>query len=218
MHYLIIGQDGQRKDEKIAALRQEILPDPDARKFDYDVLYARKLSAEDCKKALMALPAVAKKRLILIRDGEKLTEPLKDILLEFLESEQKTTVLVLEAAWTSREKFVQKIAGFVKVFEFEIKEGENIFAVTRMMAARRHAEAVMTLHKILLEEGSHPLQIMGGLVWFWGNKARERLSREQFEKGLLCLQEADLNIKRSKLSADYALEVLVVKLCLLLNG
>ena len=59
------------------------------------------------------------------------------------------------------------------------------------------------------------LQLMGGLVWFWG-KLKQRISAEKFKKGLLHLQEADLNIKRSRIKAEYALEVLVVKLCLLI--
>jgi hypothetical protein len=37
----------------------------------------------------------------------------------------------------------------------------------------------------------------------------------KFEKGLLALGEADLNIKRSRLKPEQALELLVVKLCAL---
>ena len=33
------------------------------------------------------------------------------------------------------------------------------------------------------------------------------------ESGLLAMQEADLNIKRSRIKPEYALEVLIVKLC-----
>ena len=51
---------------------------------------------------------------------------------------------------------------------------------------------------------------MGGLVWSWG-KARSFARRENFQKGLVALQEADLNIKRSRLAPQQALEVLVVK-------
>lgn len=217
MHYLFLGEDGKLKDEKISALRKKTLPSKDAQKFDCDVLYAHKLSAEKLKRSLMTLPAVASERLIIIREGGKLKQQHKDLLIEFFESGQAVSIVVLEAAWSVKDKFVQKISRFVKIEEFAAAEGENIFAVTRMMTARRHADALKILHKIL-DDGQHPLQIMGGLVWFWGNKARARLSRERFEKGLLCFQEADLNIKRSKLSPNHALEVLIAKLCVLLNN
>ena len=78
------------------------------------------------------------------------------------------------------------------------------------MTARNPVEALKILGNLLVEE-NHPLQIMGGLIWFWG-KSRTRLSADQFKKGLMCLQEADLNIKRSRLKPEHTLEVLVVKL------
>lgn len=87
--------------------------------------------------------------------------------------------------------------------------------MTKIML-RSPAEALKMLTQ-LLEEGSHPLQILGGLVWFWG-KSRERLSPAQFKKGLLALQEADLNIKRSRTRPEHSLEILIVKLASLKSG
>ena len=68
----------------------------------------------------------------------------------------------------------------------------------------------------IFSSGTHPLQVLGGLVWFWG-KTKNRLSSQNFNLGLRELQQTDLNIKRSRLKAEYVLEVLVVKLCSLLT-
>ena len=57
---------------------------------------------------------------------------------------------------------------------------------------------------------------MGALVWFWG-KSQDRMPGERFRKGLLVLQEADVNIKRSRLKPEYAVEVAVIKLMRLLE-
>lgn len=217
MHYAFIGEDQRLKDEKIALLRQELLPSPDAQKFDGDSIDSYKLSAEEFKKPLMALPAVALHRVIVIRNAEKLNQQHKDILFEFFKSDQKTTIVIIDAQWSAKDKFLKKITPFVKVEECAVVPAENIFAVTRMMSSGQNVKALKILHDIL-DEGQHPLQIMGGMVWFWGNTARGRLSQEKFEKGLLFLQEADLNIKRSRLAPYYALEVLIAKLCVLLNG
>lgn len=217
MHYVFIGGNQQLKDEKISALRKKILPSIDSQKLDCDVMYAHKLSAEELKKSLISLPAVSPQRVVVIRNAEKLKQQHKDLLLEFLESEQEKTIIVLEATWGAKDKFLRQISKFIKVEEFALAAGENIFAVTRMMTMNQSASALKILHKIL-DDGQHPLQVMGGLVWFWGNKVRARVSKDKFEKGLLYLQEADLNIKRSKLSPNYALEVLIAKLSVLLNG
>ena len=217
MHYLFLGEDENLKDAKISALRKEILPSNDAQKFDCDILYANKLSAEDLKKSLISIPAVAPQRLIVIRLGEKLNKQHKELLVEFFELGSQQAIILLEAAWKANDPFVKKVAKFFQVEDCSLAEGESIFAVTRLMTQHRHAEAMTSLHQVL-EGGQHPLQIMGGLVWFWGNKARGKVSKERFEKGLLCLQEADLNIKRSKLAPNYALEILIAKLCVLLDS
>ncbi|MBZ0166329.1 MAG: hypothetical protein K8I00_05930, partial [Candidatus Omnitrophica bacterium] len=67
---------------------------------------------------------------------------------------------------------------------------------------------------VLLRDGTHPLQIMGGLVWIWG-RLKNRISADNFQQGLRELQAADLNIKRSRLHPEHAVEILVTKLCLL---
>jgi DNA polymerase III delta subunit len=57
---------------------------------------------------------------------------------------------------------------------------------------------------------------MGALVWYWGKEGKT-LGQERFERGLKALEEADLNIKRSRLNPQYAVEKLVVELGLLLR-
>ena len=216
MHYLFLGDDEQSKNARISAVRAKIFSSEDARKFDCDILYAGRLSADDLKKSLIALPALSRQRLVIIRSGEKLSKKQKELLLEFCASDQQKTVVILELVSSGRDGFVKSFRKFAKAEEFVHQERENVFALTRMMSARRHADALKVLHA-LIGAGQHPLQIMGGIVWFWGHKARARVSRDGFEKGLLYLKEADLNIKRSKLSANTAMEVLVAKLCLLYN-
>jgi len=216
MHYLFLGDDEQTKDRKIAALRQKLLPSGDPRKFDCDVLDAARLSAGDLKKSLLELPALADHRLVIIKSAEKLKAPQRDILLEFYAAPQTTTVTILEAGGVPRDRFFTTLKSYATVEVCAAAQGENVFAMTRLMGSRSPADALRMLHEFF-EQGQHPLQIMGGLIWFWGNKARPRVSRAVFEKGLLCLKEADLNIKRSRLPAPMAMEVLVAKLCLLLQ-
>ncbi len=215
-HYLIIGNDICLKEDHIASLKTKFLPSSDSKNFDYDVLYAQKTSSEELKRILFALPAVAQERLVVIRGGDALKSPQQDLLVDFVTSDQRQTRLIVEGDWTDRDPFVKKIRSFFSVKAFFLPDKENIFAVTRMLMAGRPAEALTVLHQII-DDGSHPLQIMGGLVWFWGKEARARMGQEEFEKGLLFLQEADLNIKRSRLPPEQALEVVISKMSLLLK-
>lgn len=230
MIYFLLGQDRANKETKITDLKQKFLasqrgkpPSPEAEKFDYEVLYGNKLDSQTLKKALLALPAVARKRLILIRDCHKLNAHNKNLIIEFVSRKDDvvSTVLILESGELSpNDSFVKKIKPFAKTptvapsqagrAGFPAKK-TNVFDMTRAIGRRQKPEALSILSG-LLSNDVHPLQVMGGLVWFWG-KLRQQLASEKFEKGLLALQEADLNIKRSRLRPDYAMELLVVKLC-----
>jgi len=215
MHYCFIGENSGEKQQALSDARDKILTGADARNFDYEALYGRRLDAAELKKALIALPASSPKRLILIHEADKLSKQNEEILTAFLEEKNDHAVVILEAEGKLKSAFQKKISPYVKSFSFEKPEGGNVWDMTNAMGRRQPAKALKILSE-LMEDGQHPLQIMGGLVWFWG-KNGQRLRQDRFEKGLLALQEADVNIKRSRMRPDYTMEVLVVRLCALMN-
>jgi len=215
MTYLLLGEDEPKKNERIEALKGKALSTPEARSFDGEILYATKLDPHDLRRSLLSLPAVAPRRFVLIHTCHKLKPRNKEVLLDFLKEEQGHVLLVLESSgWGPGDAFVKKLRPFVTMESFETAVSSNVFDMTRLMSRGRSAEALKLLFD-LLGEGQHPLQVMGALVWFWG-KQRARMDRQRFEKGLRTLQEADLNIKRSRVKPDHAVEFAVVKLSALL--
>lgn len=215
MHYLFLGEDSLAKDRKIAEIKKNLHPSNEALKFDYEILHAAKLAPAALKKSLLALPAVAPKRLIVIRAMAKLDSHNKKLILECLATKTLNLVLILDFDEDNpNTSFIKKLIPYVKTSYFRKGIKRNVFDMTKMMSKRNPKEALKILSD-LLTSGDHPLQIMGALVWFWG-KRQNQLSADRFKKGLLMLKEADVNIKRSRLKPEYALEVVVVKLCLLL--
>lgn len=216
MTYLILGEDSPTKDQKIAELKRKYLTSPDAFHFDYEMLYASKLDPADLKKALLSLPVTAPQRFVFLREAHKLKAQQQTIIADFLAAAVDKTVLAMESdQWTESDSFVRKIKPFVKITGAAAAENVNVFDMTRAMTRKQPGEALKILFD-LIGSGIHPLQIMGGLVWFWGKTAGQ-IPAQRHKKGLRMLQEADLNIKRSRLKEDYALEILVVKLCGLLG-
>ena len=212
MTYLFLGEDTLAKDQKITELKKKILPTPQAAQFDYESLSASKLDPEDLKKSLISLPAIASKRLIIIRDCHRLSAHNQELIVEFLEKSFQHAVLVLDSGeWDQKNSFLKKIRRMVELVEFSSSPKLNVFDLTKAIDLKKEVEALKILDQ-LTSGGTHPLQVLGGIVWFWG-QTRSRLSAKQFEGGLLALQEADLNIKRSRLKPEYAVELLVVKLC-----
>ena len=216
MNYLLLGDDSFSKDKKIAEFKKKFFPQPNALHFDFETLYGLKLEAETLKKALVTLPAVATQRLIVIRQVHKLSAQNQELILDFLKKKEKYVVLILDSEEAEpTTAFLGKCAKACEVLPFSKAISQNVFDMTNAMGRRQMADALGILSN-LLNSGIQPVQIMGGLVWFWG-KSRVRLSPKKFKQGLEALQEADLNIKRSRLKPDNALEVVVVKLGSLLH-
>jgi DNA polymerase III delta subunit len=215
MIYLFLGEDGEIKDAKIKQLKDQHFTVPHAGDFDYDIFYGNDLDSQTLQKSLLALPAVLSQRFILIRTCHKLNAQNQDLILDFSDKNLENAVLVLESSeWTADNPFVKKLAKSAKVEVFKRPQKKNVFDLTRLMTTRQPAEALQALDE-LTGAGTHPLQVLGGLVWFWG-KQGEHLDRDRFEKGLRVLQQADVNIKRSRLDPNYAVEVAVVKLSTIL--
>jgi DNA polymerase III delta subunit len=215
MIYVLLGEDSLAKDHKIAELKAKTLRSAGAVAFDYIVLHAVKLDAQEFKKVLFELPAVAPQRFIVLRTVQKLSAQNKKIFLEFMEQQPGHAVVVLDSGEAAaKDEFISRVSARARVLRFQTRPRQNVFDMTKSISACDPTRALKILND-LLSDGNPPLQIMGGLVWFWG-KTKQRLSQDTFKEGLLELQEADLNIKRSRLKAEHALEIVVVKLCSLL--
>ncbi|MCK5259737.1 MAG: hypothetical protein KAJ70_01625 [Candidatus Omnitrophica bacterium] len=216
MIYLLLGEGSSAKDRRINEIKADCLSSDDARKLDYELLHGIKLDPAALRKSLSALPAVAEKRLILIRSIEKLSEHNKEIISDFIQEGCQHAVLVLDSDATAlKGGFARDVMSAAEVIRFGRRgKKSDLWDVTGAIEARDSREALKILNT-LLKDGDSPLRIMGGLVWFWGS-VRNRISADGFKKGLLVLQEADLNIKRSRLKPEYAVEIAVTKLSLLI--
>ena len=211
MTYLFIGRDPQKKDAKLAELKTKLFKDPSALSFDYETISAHKLDSDELTKSLQALPHMSAQRMVVLRQCERLSEHNREIVLAFLPQDQKTVMLVLDFdEIDQRSAFFSKLRNLTQVLNFGVEKAINVFDVTRAISSRDTAGAIKMLHE-LIGNNTHPLQIMGGLVWYW-SKERDHLNTARFQQGLMVLEEGDLNIKRSRLKPEYAVEKVVVEL------
>jgi len=211
MIYLLLGDDYASKDKKIAEIKSTFFPSPEALQFDCETLSAHKLTAEALKKVLIALPAVAKQRLVIIRQCEKLSTQNKDLLLRFAQKPLNTCSLILDVDEDDdKDVFLEKIDKFTKKIHLNSGVHLKTFDLMNAIDRKNQTEALKVVNS-LLGQGEHPLQILGGLLWHW-RPSRLKVSIKNFEEGLRALGDADLNVKRSRLKPEYALEVAVVKL------
>ena len=211
--YLFLGADYLSKEKKVGAIKKELFK-TGTDVFDLEILYGRELSGAKLSEALKKLPALSRRRLVIIKDIDKLNPSGRELLVAYLKRPSAKIYLIMEAEKSEvKDAFMSQLARCCRVINFQ-KPGAamDVFGLAEMVARRRPPEALKILSRLLLS-GEKPPKIMGVLIWQW-KKLQPRLPKEEFRQGLKLLLETDLNIKRGRIKPDFALELLVAKLSL----
>jgi len=216
MIYLFLGDDLPAKDAKIAEIKNKIFKDsPEAMAFDFDNLDATQLPDNILKKSFLTLPVIAAHRLIVLRQIHKLKSGDAKVLLDFCQKPAKHCDLILESSEGALKGDLKDLPMYAKGVVLGKPQGPNVFDMTKLISANRSGDALKMLDGFY-QENIHPLQIMAALVWYWAKEGKA-YGKQRYERGLRALEEADLNIKRSRLEPQYAVEKLVVELGILLR-
>ena len=218
MHYLLLGTDTSLKDTQLQKIKRDIFPDGDSFRMDCETVDGFKLSPEKFKIALMSLPALAERRLIIVRHAERLSKENLELLAEFLKAGHAHASVVLDAVtWEAKSEVRKNILHAVRTIGREDAAGANVFDMMDLVGRGDTSRALKILHEIL-ERDEEPERVLGGILWAWSNKVKPRVQAPKYEKGLLILQEADYQLKRVRFpERGYALEIALVKLSSLIK-
>lgn len=208
--YLLIGDNEPPKLNKIENLKKETLSG-ETLEFNLEVLSAKELNLRLLEESLLRLPVKANKRLLIIRNIDELPKDCREKIISYVSKPHPWITLVLEGK--SLDKDIEQIANCAQTLYFRKAGSYDVFALGRAIDNKNQVLALDILSDLLLR-GEKVQKILGGLIWHWENTERY-LSQEKTKNGFEVLLEADLNIKRSLLKPNIALELLVVKLMLL---
>ena len=216
MVHLFLGNDLAAKDARITEIKNRIFKDfQEALIFDFDNLDGSKLEGDALKKAFLTLPVMAPLRLIIVRQIHKLKSADIQVLINYCQKPQIYCDVVLESSENTLKGDLKDLPRYAKGVVLGEPQGPGAFDMAKLIKAHRSAEALKMLDGFYRAD-VHPLQIMGALVWYWSKEGKV-CGKEVFKRGLKALEEADLNIKRSRMDPHYAVEKLVVELGLLFN-
>ena len=216
MIYLFLGSDFPAVDARIAEIKNKFFKNSqEALAFDFDNLDASQLGADALKQAFLTLPVIAPHRLIILRQVHKLKSAGIQVLINFCQKPAKHCDVILESSENTLKGDLKDLPLYAKGMVMARPEAPSVFDMTKLITAHRSGEALKMLDGFYRAD-VHPLAVMGALVWYWGKEGKP-LGKERFERGLKALEEADLNIKRSRLDPQYAVEKLVVELGLVLR-
>jgi len=207
--YLFIGQDSLSKDIQLKRIKEQFLAQK-IEDFNLDILYAKELNLLELQERLLSLPLKAKKRIIVIKDAQRLKENIKEFILKYFQNPQPKILLVLDInRQDPKDEFIKNITRFSKTFRFRETPHLDAFTLTRSIRLKNMDYSLRLLNQ-LLKNGEKPERILGGLRYAW---ERDILNPLQRRKRLKLLLNCDIDIKTGRLKPDFALERLVVRLC-----
>ena len=212
MVYLFIGIDEISKERKIRKIKQDNSQGKECG-FDYEVFYADEIDKLELIDSLNRLPIQAEKRIIVIKQIENLSPSNRDTILSFIKKPHSHNLLILdtEISDLNNNKFVLEISRYTRNFTFKREKPPSVFDLADAIA-RKNAQAALGILSKIISKGEKPHRLLGGLSWKW-SKMRNYLKPEEFNRGIEALLETDVNIKLGKLKPNFALELLIIKLC-----
>lgn len=224
MIYLFVGEDELAKQEKIQSLKSELFGGAErgvsAESFNYEVLYAKELTLPLLSEALSRVPAGVKQRLLVIKDILRFKDNFQDFLLSRVDNLPNDIILVFDIISMPREQnpLLDKLLKVARVIHFKSKKKTNAFDLAYEIE-RKQVDSALNILADLFRAGEKPERILGALGYQFTKQSRSSGFRQSLDpderlKKVDLLLAADVTIKTGKLKAQFALEMLVVKLCI----
>jgi len=211
MIYLFLGQDNPSKDRQLNLIKQQFLT-KETEQFNLDKLYAKELTLKGLQERLLCLPVRSSKRMVVIKNAQDLKEEIQEFVLRYSKSPAKHIVLVLDVSeFDKRDDFLNQLARSAKVIRFKDVIKPDTFTLSRQITLKKPDTALCILNQ-LLQEGEKPERILGGLRYAWEREVAHPL---EAKRRLRLLLTCDIEIKTGRLKPVFALEKLVIKLCVL---
>jgi DNA polymerase III delta subunit len=211
--YFLIGEDAASKDRFIARIKEASFL-KGSESFNWASVYANEISDKQVlQEEFSRLPQGAERRVVLLRSMERVREPILEFLRAYIRSPFPHLTVIFEALQkTESLSAFLNASPSVKVVQFQKKYIPGTFDLQRAIEGKQPAAAVKVLGD-LLERGQKPHFILGGIAH--SVRKRRFSSHREAQEALARLLEADIAIKTGKIQPQFALERLVVTLCLL---
>lgn len=107
--YLVVGEEDLLRDHALAILKRAVLG-TDGDEFNYELFYGDEASGRDIRSSVVAVPAFAPRRLVVVKSAEKLPAREGDLVLDCVQNPVESTTLVfVSPKLDGRLKFSQTL-------------------------------------------------------------------------------------------------------------
>ena len=211
MVYLFIGTEKTLKRNALLKLKAQICPEE--AKLNYEEFSVEEMNIRKLVEDAGTMPFMAKQRLFVINDIDKLSEPDKESLVVFMKNKPESTVLALTADRLKVSDPIAKAAG--KIMSFDDMQPVRLTMQTRQLIdaiiSKNASCALSNLQS--LGRDRRTISMVIGLIGWNLRKIWHAKKNKELEKGFRLLLKLDKDIKSKPIDAYQALELLVIKLC-----
>jgi len=186
--YVFLGKENALKEEALSDLKIEVLSGGNA-DLNCTVFYSDQIEPHEFQDAVNTQPFLSLKRFVVIRDIERLTQPVQDSITGYCKNPSKNTVLVLMSDMEIRDLDSRKgelfavISGHARVRVFErLKEDKLNRYIRDKAVSNKKAiteEAVGLLLEKLGDDLANIKKALEGLVTYVGT--RHKIEKDDVE-------------------------------------
>ncbi|MCG2678235.1 DNA polymerase III subunit delta [bacterium] len=160
--YLFSGEEEYLKEDALRRIKGALIK-PEFLQFNYDLLSGKEISGTELLNKLLTLPVGESKRLIVIRDAQKLNSSVKEKIIEYLESPSQTSCLILWAPKVDlRKKFYATIEKQGESVTFYLLRDKELSLWVRNYLSRRKKKISTDALGLLIERVGNNLGEMAG--------------------------------------------------------
>jgi len=114
MNYLLTGEEEYLKEQFVEKIKKSILNNDKNPTLDFDVFRGGEKDLARISTFLNTIPFTSKKRLVIIKDIERMRLKEKKLILKYLKSPRNSTILVLESSSNNPDGPLKEIFKFTK--------------------------------------------------------------------------------------------------------
>ncbi|MDO8525346.1 MAG: DNA polymerase III subunit delta [Candidatus Omnitrophota bacterium] len=175
--FLFIGNDSYSKEQALRKIERSLL-DSSSREFDYKVFDGANTEARDILDHVSTIPFLASKRLVVVRNFEKLSAEDVERVLIYIKNPIKSTCLVLDAGDESVLKQYPQISRYVILNRFAVLADSRFHARAKEILSSApggkdiSSDASKALKELYGDDMGSVAQELQKLSSFAGDRAR----------------------------------------------
>lgn len=169
--YFFTGGDAAKKSLSINKIKSKLSLTSES--LDYDVYYGEDTTAPDIIRILKTHPFLASRRLVILKQGEKLSEDDKQKLTLYFKAPFRSSIFIIttEKGLNANDKLHIAAKRYAKCIDFPILKQDSIspqdsaFRLVDEIGLKKKELALQTL-SLLMRSGKEPLEILGLIAWY----------------------------------------------------